>query len=675
MFPHQKLDWTLSRLEKHIADHPDDVTARAELAWCALSRAWWHEGGESWFNRALTQARRVLHDDPAHPRALVIAGASLIGLDRVGPALQYLDQAARTSPELPELHLALGAMHQARGERHQAVRELEFACREAPDAWEPHASLGLLLRQRADDLGQRPRVLERSKFHIVRALQRRPSPSFHNRLLYELALCCLQSGQLSEAHRLLTRLVEQQPWQARARYHLGIVAMQMGKYKNAVLHLRQHLQEHGDSPHVYARIAMCYLHLDENARARECCHQALALDPSHLDARWALGCAFLEEGRVDEGIRLFREVLRDAPEYTPAFVELVKLRREAGDASWLGQALRAEVSLYDRLPALAKTTGPEPVQPRRTVRARIALLVDALDAIADDPAKTLLDSMSLTTDEALRATLWERALDALARAQAREVAGWLTEPGRWFTTERGVQVLALAPYLPEQALARGLHLSEEDLQRAAVDRNGPARDVQTHRRRVEAERHHARAWQATLLIAIAARGTDNARNLLVRWAAEADPELALAARAGLSLLGDTHAQAMLDQQVTDPVARQALSSLLDAAQPDAEATPYRPVSDDELRTCATCGRRAAEVDHMMVRGDLAICDRCLTSIARHRHELTTDDPRLRCAMTGRSVVETRELYVYNGVTIAAEVVDRSLGLLEREEVDRFLAHA
>ena len=35
----------------------------------------------------------------------------------------------------------------------------------------------------------------------------------------------------------------------------------------AVLHLRQHLQEHGDNPHVHAKIAVCYLQLDEVRKA------------------------------------------------------------------------------------------------------------------------------------------------------------------------------------------------------------------------------------------------------------------------------------------------------------------------------------------------------------------------------------------------------------------------
>ena len=32
MYPHQKLDWSASRIEARLADHPDDTAARLELA-------------------------------------------------------------------------------------------------------------------------------------------------------------------------------------------------------------------------------------------------------------------------------------------------------------------------------------------------------------------------------------------------------------------------------------------------------------------------------------------------------------------------------------------------------------------------------------------------------------------------------------------------------------------
>ncbi|MFT7521390.1 MAG: tetratricopeptide (TPR) repeat protein [Kiritimatiellia bacterium] len=673
MFPHQKLDWTTSRLERHLESHPDDVATRVEFAAAVLSRAWFHDGGELWFNKALTQARRVLHHDPGNPRAQTIAGAALVGLDRLEPASRYLDQALRQDPERADVHLAVGAMHLAGGEKHQAVREFEFSCRQAPESWEPHALLGLLLRQRAIELGQPLRVLERSQFHIVQAIKLGPSPTWGPRLQFELAMSCLQTGKLADAHKLFTRLAESREHRAKARFHLGIVALHMGKYKNAVLYLRQHLQEHGDNHHVHARIATCYLELGEHVKAREACNRALALQPDDVQARWTLGCALLEEDRVEDATRLFKEILRDAPQHTPAFAELVRIRRDARDDHWIGQALRAEVSLYDRLPMVAHDQSGQVVQPRKSTHARVKLLIEALYEASEDGVQRLLECLALTTDEGMRFELWEAALLQIGRRHSRAAIAWTQNPGRYFSTDRGHELLALATVLPENSLSRALQLGEEDLQRAAVDRHGPANDVVTHRRRVESEREQARTWQALVLLAIADQGTQTGRNLLVRWATEADEELANVARIGLASMGDEHARAHLDLKARHTAASGPLQTLYRKAASTESITRARPMSDDEDRTCATCGRRTAEVDHMMVGGSTAVCDRCMTTIARKRHELSTDDPRVICALSGKTTVDSREIYIYNGIAVAAEMVDQSLGLLEREEVDRFLA--
>ncbi len=131
LFPHQKLDWNLARLEKHLQEHGDDASARLELATALWSRARFHEGGEPDYNRALTQARRVLQQDPGNTAAQVVAGASLVGLDRLEPAERHLEQATKIEPERADLRYALGLWHHAArrlgdpaGDRHLAVREV-----------------------------------------------------------------------------------------------------------------------------------------------------------------------------------------------------------------------------------------------------------------------------------------------------------------------------------------------------------------------------------------------------------------------------------------------------------------------------------------------------------------------------------------------------------------------
>jgi tetratricopeptide (TPR) repeat protein len=690
MFPHQKLDWNIRRLEKRLEEAPDDVSARVEYATACLSKAWFHEGGELWFNRTLTQARRILAGDPTSPGALVAAGASLVELDRLEPAAPYLDEALKLEPERADVRLAVGAMHHRAGDVRQAVRELEMACRLSPESWEPHAILGRLLGERAEDPGAPPRLLERSQFHIVRALSLGPSLAITPSLLHDLGVCCLRNGRYADAHKVFTRLMEHERYRAKARYYLGLVLYHMGKYKNAILYLRQHLEEGVDNPHVHARIGMAYLHLGEVEKAREACNRALAIEPADLQARWTLGCALLEEGQTDEAVKLFREILEDAPDHAPAFTEIVTLRARGRDARWLRQALRSEVSVYDRLPVTAERDVAQPgtfgpglgrdrrrrtvaVHPRAATRERVNILLRALSDQESDEVPAILESMDLTTDEGLRCSLWEAALDNLAARRAHEAAARLKDPSTGYAAGAGREILALASVLPEPLLTRGLQIDEEDLKRAAVDRNGPARDVAAHRSNIERERQEARAWQALLLLAIATRQTRSGRNLLVRWASDADADLADAARAALAMLGDAEATERLRERARGRRAEHLVDALVATVSPPLARFHPRPVSDDEELHCSTCGRRAPEVDHMMAGGETVRCDKCIRDVARDRRELATDDPSAACGLCGRTGLETRGVYTHRGSSVCASCVDQSLGLVEREEVDRYLS--
>jgi len=60
-------------------------------------------------------------------------------------------------------------------------------------------------------------------------------------------------------------------------------------------------------------------------------------------------------------------------------------------------------------------------------------------------------------------------------------------------------------------------------------------------------------------------------------------------------------------------------------------------------------------------------------IARARRTLVTEDPNQDCRLCGQTLLDSRAVYAHRGTPVCADCLDRSLGLLEREEVDRYLA--
>ncbi len=667
LFPHQKLDWTISRLEESTSRTPEDPALRLELARALLSRGLFHQGGEAECNRALGVARKVLQDDPVSVDGLVIAGLALIGMERPEAATRYLDQALRLDAERADLRLALGSLERLNGDVGAAVRQMESACRLAPEAWESHLFLGRALAELARQRGNPRRLVERSQYHLVRSLELDPTPDVTPSLFKDLGISTLLTGRHKEAEKFFVRLREHDRYAPIARYYLGQVAYELGKYNNAIQHYRQYLRDRPDDPKVLSRMAMAWFQLGEYSRAREACHQALLLDPDNLTARHALGCTLLEEGDPNEAIRVFRETLKEHPEHMPSFIELARTRRSGGDVAWLTQALGVEVGQYDRLPP-----GGD-VDTRSLTRERVRVILEELRAVGPSTTGAVLATIDRTQDESLRFQLWEAATSMALGAVADDTAAQLRDPGRHFGPELGGQALAASGALPEPVLTGGLGVDEADLRRAAVERHPNAPDVRAHRRNLDLERNRARAYQALLLLAIATRRSSAGKELLRSWAENADPELSVAAWTGLAMYGEPDAVRRLSERARERGAGRHVDRLLAYVTPPGGRGRPRRVSDDEHLSCSSCGRGPHEVSHLMAGSHAVICDRCVVNVGQHRRSMAAPD-EASCSLCGATPFEARGIYAINGVTICSGCLELSLGLLEREEVDRFLAN-
>lgn len=664
LFPHQKLDWTVSKLEERAGQAPDDPSLLLELARAVLSRGLYHGGGERDCSQALAYVRKALNDDPSNVEGLVIAGLCLIGMERGMAAHRYLDQALGIDAERADLRLALGKLDQLNHEHGNAVKQLEMACRVAPELWEAHLELGRALMLLARQQGHPKRLVERAQFHLVQALKRDPGTEQSTLLLKDLGVSCMLLGRYKDAEKFFTRLRDTARYRGTATYHLGLVAYELGKYKNAIQHFRQFLRDKPDDAPVLARMALAWFQLGEYSRAREACHQALMADPDNVEAKYALGCTLLEEGVPAEAMKIFRDALRDAPDHMPTYVEMVRARRQAGDPRWLTQALHAEVTNYDRLAPGGGTA-------RSTTRKRVRTVVDELKGIGPSQTGAILGAIEHTQSEALRFELWEAACGLATGAVADSASLRLREPGRFYGPGLGGVALAAAGALPEQYLVNALKLEEADLKKAAVERHPAAHDVQQHRRNLAAERDRARAYQALLLLSIAVRRSAAGRTLLRKWAETADPELAVAAWAGLALYGEPDASKKLAERAKERQATPLVDRLLQAIAPAPARREPRKVESLEQTVCGTCGRKHEEVTHMITGGDVVICDRCVVHITQNRARLTAPD-EATCGLCGRTHFESAGLFRYNGVDICNQCVQLSLGLLEREEIDQFL---
>lgn len=669
MYPHATLEWNAARLEARLAEQPDEVATRLELARICLSRGLFHGQADVQLPVALQHAKKALAEDPQSAEAMVIAGAALVAMDRAESAQRYLDEATRVQPDRGDLHLALGAMYRSQGDRHLAIRHLENSVRLAPEAWEPHLLLGRVLGERARETGE-SRMIERSQYHLVQALRIAPPADLLQPLMLDLGVTCLQTQRYAEAEKLFVRLKEHQKYAAVARKHLGQVAFALGKYKNAIQHYRSYCEAHGDEANVLAQMGLAYLHLRELARARDHCSRALLLDPDHLGARHALACTLIEEGQVAEAMKVLKATLSDHPEDGASYLELVRLRRRLQDYPWLQRALQSEVEGFDRLPL----TGGDDA-PRVITRRRIAILLEELRAVGPSSIGTVLAAIDTLEDEGLRFFLWEEACALAGGAVADEVASLLREPGRSYSVSLARNALAAAAWLPEPALTAGLNVTMEDIQRQTVERRGNQPDIQAHRRAVDQEREVARAHQALLLLAVATRRSRAARQLLAVWGKDADPDLQVAVLAAQLICGEAEAQRALVRRGQERGAAHLVDRLVAVVQPTSRLGVPQTLRGAEGAHgqvhCSSCGRTGAECTHLLSGTHAVLCDVCVQEVSRDRRRYMAPDDAV-CHLCGRTHMETRGIYRINRVDVCADCMDTSLGVIEREEVEKFL---
>lgn len=101
----------------------------------------------------------------------------------------------------------------------------------------------------------------------------------------------LESGKVTEAERLLTDLIKQQPDFAEAWNRRAVLYYMQGNYHQAIVDCKQVIELNPIHFGALHGLGLCYAALGEYRAAIQAFHQALALQPySVANQRWILEC-------------------------------------------------------------------------------------------------------------------------------------------------------------------------------------------------------------------------------------------------------------------------------------------------------------------------------------------------------------------------------------------------
>lgn len=168
---------------------------------------------------------------------------------------------------------------------------------------------------------------------------------------YELAMAQHMGGNLAEAERIYSLILEAAPGHGPTAQALGVLCGQKGAFIESERHLHHASQVLPENPDVWSNLGNVLRILERHRDSIEACQRAVQLQPSHAFAWGNLSGVLRMEGRIKEAKEAAERALALAPDFIEAQVNLGCCHQALGDveaASDLFESLtvKSPKSLY-----------------------------------------------------------------------------------------------------------------------------------------------------------------------------------------------------------------------------------------------------------------------------------------------------------------------------------------
>lgn len=281
---------------------PDDVEAQLRAGHLLLS------GG--FFEEARERARAALKKQPQNVTALVLLGNTLAGMKNLEDAVLVLERALTVDPRLPGVHINIGVLKLAMGDRPGAEASFLEAVQisgGAPDAELSLANFYLSVNRGADA----ERVL-------TAARQRHPRDVALNRAL---GAFYVQADRLGEAEEAF-KTVASADGNASARFALAAFYAWSGRDDEAIATLRVSSSDSAVFNEAQQQLALLHLYRGRLDDANEAIDAALARDRRNAAAMTIKARLLLASNQLSEALEQVREALRVTPSLAEAHLTL-----------------------------------------------------------------------------------------------------------------------------------------------------------------------------------------------------------------------------------------------------------------------------------------------------------------------------------------------------------------
>lgn len=154
-----------------------------------------------------------------------------------------------------------------------------------------------------------------------------------------------QSGKLGEAEAIYCSLLRNNPNDSHALHYLGLIALQNGRYLDAVELINKAIRASPGIPAFHCNLGNAYRNLNQCDSAIAAYRKAIQLDPTFEAAHSNLGNVLKDSGRLIEAIEHYRKALSLSPNFAGAYCNLGSALKDMGEMEEALAYLRKALSL------------------------------------------------------------------------------------------------------------------------------------------------------------------------------------------------------------------------------------------------------------------------------------------------------------------------------------------
>lgn len=230
---------TMKALRVAVQDKSRLVRIRAASAMAEIPRNLLDAGTAAVFDKATGEFKAILNARPDHWASHYNLGSFYLSQQDYRQAVAFFETAIRLQPSAIQPHVNISFAYNAIGLNDKAVQSLRKACQLQPKSPEANLNLGLLLGE-TGSFGE-------AAFHLQKAAELDPQSAV---AAYNLGVVNAKLGKMNYAIHYLRRAQQLQPGNPQYGYSLAFYLLQSGNTSNAAKLLEQIVRQ--KAPHIDA---------------------------------------------------------------------------------------------------------------------------------------------------------------------------------------------------------------------------------------------------------------------------------------------------------------------------------------------------------------------------------------------------------------------------------------